>query len=56
MLSGIARIAGDHDQYRAHAHRTRALLMSDKGRYVIGLAKEVESHLHAKKFRPVIES
>ena len=40
--SHVARLAGDHDQYRALSHRTRTLLRRDKERYVRCLAGDVE--------------
>ena len=40
--SRAARLAGNHDQYRALSRRTRTLLRRDKERYVRGLAEDVE--------------
>ena len=39
-----ARLARDHDQYRALSYRTRTLLRREKKRYVRGLAEDVECH------------
>ena len=47
-----ARLAGDHDQYRALSRWTRTLLRRDKERYGRGLAEDVESHLNANDLRP----
>ena len=46
--SRAARLAGDHDQYRALSRRTRTLLRRDKERYVSALAEDVECHLNAQ--------
>ena len=37
--SRAARLAGDHDQYRALSHRTKTFLRRNKERYVKGLAE-----------------
>ena len=50
--SRAARLAGDHDQYRALSCRTRILLRKDEERYVRGLAEDVECHLNANDLRP----
>ena len=50
--SRTARLAGNHDQYRALSCRTRTLLRREKERYVRGLAKDVECHLNADDLRP----
>ena len=50
-----ARLAGDHDQYRALSRRTRTLLRRDK-MYVRGLVENVECHLNAIDLRPVYRS
>ena len=47
-----ARLARNHDQYRALSRRTRTLLERDKERYVRGLAEDVECHLNANDLRP----
>ena len=51
--SRAARLAGDHDQYRALSCRTRTLLRRDKERYVRGLAQDVECHLNTNDLRLV---
>ena len=50
--SRTARLAGNRDQYRALARRTRTLLRRDKERYVRDLAGEVEGNLNANDLRP----
>ena len=50
--SRAARLAGDHDQYRALSRRTRTLMRRDKERYVRGLNEDVECHLNANYLRP----
>ena len=45
--SHAARLAGNHDQYRALSCRIRALLRRDKEKYV-----DVECHLNANDIRP----
>ena len=50
--SRTARLAGDHDQYRALSGRTRTLLRRDKERYVRVLTEDVECHLNANDLRP----
>ena len=50
--SRAARLAGNHDQYRALSRRTRTLLRRDKKRYVRGLAEDIECHLNANDLRP----
>ena len=50
--SRAARLAGNLDQYRTLARRTRALLRRDKERYVRELAEDVEGCLNANNLRP----
>ena len=54
--SRAARLAGDHDQYRALSCRTRILLRKDEERYVRGLAEDVECHLNANDLRPAYQA
>ena len=49
--SRAARLAGDHDQYRALSRRTRTLLRRDKESYVRSLAEDVECHLKANDLK-----
>ena len=50
-----ARLAGDHDQYRALSRRTRTLLRRDKERYVWGLAEDVKCHINGNALDLPIE-
>ena len=50
--SRAARLAGDLDQHRTLARRTRALLRRDKERYVKGIAEEVEGCFHMNNLQP----
>ena len=54
--SRAARLAGNRDQYRALARRTRALLRRDKERYVKDLAEEVEGCLSANNLKPAFRA
>ena len=50
--SHAARLAGNHDQYRALSHRNGALLRRGKESYVMGLSEDVECNLNAHDLRP----
>ena len=50
--SRAARLAGNHEQYRALSRRTRTLLRRDKERYIWGLTEDVECYLNANDLRP----
>ena len=50
--SRAARLAGNHEKFRALPSRTRTLLRRDKERYVRGLAVDVKCHLKANDPRP----
>lgn len=49
--SYTARLAGNHDAYRALSSRTTALLTRDNESYGTSLAKDVEGHLNAYALR-----
>ena len=50
--SCTATLGGNQDRYRARSRSTRTLLRRDKGRYVRGLAEDVQCHLNANDVRP----
>ena len=54
--SRAARLAEDHDQYRALSRRTRTFLRRNKERYVRGLAEDAERHLNANDLRPAYQA
>ena len=54
--SRVARLARNHDQYRALSRRTRILLGKDKERFVRGLTEDVECHLNANYLRPAFQA
>ena len=48
----IARLAVDHDQYRALSRRTRIFLRRNNDRYLSDVAEDIECHLNATDLRP----
>ena len=54
--SRAARLAGNRDQYRVLAQRTRTLLRRDKERHVRELAEDVEGCLNANNLQPAFRA